>query len=637
MADSTPVLDEIFRYNQSFYAEDLSRSAKKRIRILGLNAGRFDDPIVCRLRTVPLVRDLAYGALSYSWGDKKNFHSITINGKDDFKVTGSVYGALKRLRHPSRVRCVWIDSLCVNQANPDERGDQVSLMADIFRYAELVWVYLGPSSKQVHDAQDPEACEQHLVLWDGDVLVQHSNTSSAVILNGDAMKDDKSQWWWRTWTVQEVSLARRVIVLVGPHQMSWEKALAAFEQGRFDIDNGEMALSRPAYRQMCQVNTVRAKHSWLCPHLRYLLHLTAAHATSDPRDKVYGVLGLLNDECRQSARLAPDYRRKWAEICMDTTMYLIESEDMLDILIEEWPRSIEGAPSWALDFSKGFRSPPSLLGRHEVSYLDPPDRLTNTLRCFASGTTRPSFAVDGCLLSINAIYFDQVTATVHQEPSQSKKICTFRVDPYFLVDVGVGTCSYEDSTVMLCTQDIPQHKLTWDFDVAKTEYERLAILALYCLELIAQAAYEQCSPSSQYEQPASLDVTENFARSVSADWYLRTEQSWLICPGDFEKHVSGFRIHKKTNLFRECAWSTLSRRKLFTTGGGFSGIGTIDVLVGDIIVLPFGASMPFVLRQVPGTQHYKLICECYVAGIMYGELMDEYEKGNGVAETFVLE
>ena len=92
-------VDEIFQHNKSFYQEDITTSQASKFRILGINAGQFSDPLVCRLRTVRLRRNLAYGALAYAWGDRADWESITVNGHLDFRVTANVAIVHRRLRH----------------------------------------------------------------------------------------------------------------------------------------------------------------------------------------------------------------------------------------------------------------------------------------------------------------------------------------------------------------------------------------------------------------------------------------------------------------------------------------------------------------------------------------------------------
>ena len=72
-------------------------------------------------------------------------------------------------------------------------------------------------------------------------------------------------------------------------------------------------------------------------------------------------------------------------------------------------------------------------------------------------------------------------------------------------------------------------------------------------------------------------------------------------------------------------------RSAFTNRCGFAGLGQPEVEQGDLVVILFGADVPFILR--PKDSHYTFIGDCYVHGIMQGELIDliyrDGEKLNG--------
>ena len=598
-------LRDVFKHNSAFYRDDLTTYAKNRIRILGINPGTFHDPLHCRLRSLPLRKDnLSYGALSYAWGDKSSWTSIPLDGKPGFKVTASVASALRRLRHPEQTRCLWVDAICVNQANVKERNQQVALMTDIFRYAELVYVWLGPcgilNPSSTQENSDPECCHQHSFEWDG--TIDFTKTSSPLF---HAHESSKMQWWWRTWAVQEVALARKIAVRIGPHQISWQKALEAFEASWLKTRPGDDAY-RIAYQQFLQFNTLRGKRGWLGEHLRYLLQLTARHAASDPRDRVYGILGLLDQKqiLDASQRLAPDYGKTYPEVCVDATLHLISDEQNLDVLVEDWPRLSE--PSWALDFAKGVRKPPSLLQRGQWSFFDPPRRLGNTLRCHASGDLNLRFEVQGRELVVQGVHFDMVSAMFRNDGEAPDR---FTVEP---VDL-------QDSIRRRSMDVVPRDS---------QEPDNLRTRTLHWLESSAHIVGEKAA-SPMNANISITDQQEQFARTVSTDWYLRAEHPGQIHPDDFTRYAPAFRRHKRSGLFHESAWNTLKDRALFVTEQGFCGVsGSLEVHVGDIVVVLSGCSMPVVLRPM-GSEGggYRLVGECYVSGIVYGELMETKAVG----------
>jgi hypothetical protein len=87
----------------------------------------------------------SYEALSYVWGSWNPVQSILIdNGQLD--VTPNLYAALVRLRDASFPRIIWIDAICIDQADDEEKSDQIRIMANIYGKANRVLVWLGESA-----------------------------------------------------------------------------------------------------------------------------------------------------------------------------------------------------------------------------------------------------------------------------------------------------------------------------------------------------------------------------------------------------------------------------------------------------------------------------------------------------------
>jgi hypothetical protein len=83
-----------------------------------------------------------YEALSYVWGNPGNRRSISID-KHDLPITTNLHAALVSLRDRFLERVLWVDAICINQDDLKERGDQVQYMAEIYRRASRVIVWLG--------------------------------------------------------------------------------------------------------------------------------------------------------------------------------------------------------------------------------------------------------------------------------------------------------------------------------------------------------------------------------------------------------------------------------------------------------------------------------------------------------------
>jgi Heterokaryon incompatibility protein (HET) len=106
-------------------------------------------PIQCQLFDYSLQesgkRMHLYDALSYVWGDSDNPRSIYI-GEHDLPVTENLHTALSHLRNFSLERIIWIDAICINQENTEEKEQQIQFMAKIYSQANRVLVWLGEAA-----------------------------------------------------------------------------------------------------------------------------------------------------------------------------------------------------------------------------------------------------------------------------------------------------------------------------------------------------------------------------------------------------------------------------------------------------------------------------------------------------------
>jgi Heterokaryon incompatibility protein (HET) len=83
-----------------------------------------------------------YEALSYVWGSDKKPQCISI-GELDFHITQNLYVALRQLRDRDYPRIIWVDAICINQDDDEEKQNQIPLMASIYARAFRVIAWLG--------------------------------------------------------------------------------------------------------------------------------------------------------------------------------------------------------------------------------------------------------------------------------------------------------------------------------------------------------------------------------------------------------------------------------------------------------------------------------------------------------------
>lgn len=111
-------------------------------RLLLLAPGRQQETLACALTTVDIQHAPRFEALSYSWGRESASQPIWCDGQPIWIKLNLDY-ALRNLRLPYQARRLWVDALCIDQANVDERTRQVRYMRLIYKHAARTIVWLG--------------------------------------------------------------------------------------------------------------------------------------------------------------------------------------------------------------------------------------------------------------------------------------------------------------------------------------------------------------------------------------------------------------------------------------------------------------------------------------------------------------
>jgi hypothetical protein len=122
------------------------------IRALVLHPGRRDEPIVGHLGSGPLAATPNFEALSYVWGESTKDKTVEIRGIGTVPVTDNLFAALQVLRHEEMRRLLWIDALCIDQENNEEKSWQVLFMREIYSKATRVQIWLGEESEESYRA-----------------------------------------------------------------------------------------------------------------------------------------------------------------------------------------------------------------------------------------------------------------------------------------------------------------------------------------------------------------------------------------------------------------------------------------------------------------------------------------------------
>jgi len=131
-------------------------TAKHEIRVLTILNQLSDEGLVdCSIESISLDDQPEFTALSYCWGAPQPAGAIRVNGVPCY-VTPNLAAVLRPLRFTKDAGTIpiWIDALCINQSDLDERGAQVAMMMFIYAQAECVHVWLGDKMGPSADAME---------------------------------------------------------------------------------------------------------------------------------------------------------------------------------------------------------------------------------------------------------------------------------------------------------------------------------------------------------------------------------------------------------------------------------------------------------------------------------------------------
>ncbi|KAK5681634.1 hypothetical protein LTS10_006167 [Elasticomyces elasticus] len=324
--------------NTGFEYERLNEQ-RCEIRLFTFHGQNELDMLLGRLATVSLCDDEKYDALSYEWGDDKPEKTIIVNDSP-FKVRNNLYSFLSTVaKHGRLKRPIFIDALCINQANQAERSSQVRLMPETYTKAEEVRAWLGPlpvwwtPSPQLWDLgtivprrewrdfsfyirsiREPSTPlrlkPQNVADW-----ARNSGLDNLTVIATSVAA--QSPFWQRLWVVQELMLAKTLSFQLGDRLLDAEKLLQlsrvlsgydtvyvgpAVVLRTITIATHSDALSDGLRFQDAAAILTRKYYapSMMLP-LRKILEEFAVQKCKEPRDHVFGLLGL-----SQSA-IQPDY------------------------------------------------------------------------------------------------------------------------------------------------------------------------------------------------------------------------------------------------------------------------------------------------------------------------------------------
>lgn len=296
-----------------------------------------------------------YETVSYVWGgeegDSTPCKPVYVGSFWDVILTTKNCSAVLRYLRPRKgCRFIWLDAICINQADNIEKPAQISKMGDIYANCERVVAFLGEDlvssspQRRFRPRVDFQKPSFHNVGTSPESDTKTTEFLITCVKSAGLTQEQlfERRYLTRIWIVQEILLSKKAI----------------FPLGDFDIlcDQKEaMHLVLRTNRELLTKSAIGGKS------LSHLLKATSHCHASDPRDRVYGLLGLFKPQ-DISRKLVPNYALSWRDCWVGTAAYALLVERNLILLthalgsnqpaqMPSWVPDIRNSGSWFVDFS----------------------------------------------------------------------------------------------------------------------------------------------------------------------------------------------------------------------------------------------------------------------------------------------
>lgn len=401
--EASPATEE---YRRSIATELYEPIHAYQTRLIKLLPGAQEDFVTCELLTADLIalpglglsatgEMVSYDCLSYSWGYPVFSHRVLCNGIE-VPVIASLYEALRYLRMEDRPKYLWIDAFCINQFDDMEKSKQVQNMLLVYQKCEAVRAWLG-----VPEVQDRMAARYLLKLAKNDTPIRsntgkvHDATCATAYakISADLHHFFNGAWWCRSWIRQEVFASRTLTVHSGPDTYDYSiigRAIDVWQQCQ-PIEHPDSALRVQHLPNQDCFETMRqsriAIKRWLKAGTKLPAPVRCAVDTgawlesllagsrfgaTDPRDKVYGIVGMLEARSQALDLEAPhsedphratfmsrvDYSKFEKVVHQEIIKFLINRDgNLLPLCIfRDRTGDAETEPSWTLSLDQNSRS-----------------------------------------------------------------------------------------------------------------------------------------------------------------------------------------------------------------------------------------------------------------------------------------
>lgn len=685
-------------------------TTKQQIRLIEITS--VNPRIVIKLHIVSLLDYPSFNAVSYVWGSQDGNHEDIIVNDTSIHVTKNLANALYDVhlqwdhddsQPPTSTRVLWADAICINQKDPIEKSHQIPLMKKIYAGAEQVFAWVGrdpqPGSPESFENAFHvlEMLNRELLLQEGGEL-EHGNlqwmsreladifdfkdlflpSSSSHGLFGVAMFMEQ-RYWARVWIFQEMFLARSLLFISGSKSIPYESFRRAINWLRSLIIYSEAQPSTLYYGtlealrivdQNCQifhridkarVASQRVEQLALNAHGKHLKNLRVelhgillsilvvdGFEASDPRDYVYGLLGISGLE------IQPNYGGPWIETFNRPSLELLDlwrecDEDYLSMsdrnswgLIDLWflPFSIADSPDIPIpiDTSGGitrwtplFR--PCLKTRFKGSNGSYPRSRCGLMPAFCNifDGPCPRWSInDAGHLECSGVMIDRVAECGPKGEDPTQELAAWVIEklierPFSVTPEGIRQYSTTPlQRALLNSEDLSVlSKAHTDCDVSQL----FGLLSLGChrseevldrMQVLFQAL---CAHHHEDE------LETLFGSLFRGDFDVVTDDSSL--PNTFSRRLKlldkkdDFSRHRRHQAQWEKALAMAWGPRMGVTKAGQFGRFPLFTEVDDEIWLLKGYDRPVILRKVEG--HNIFVGSAYIVEPLRGRTMEEID------------
>ncbi|TVY16139.1 Heterokaryon incompatibility protein 6, OR allele [Lachnellula arida] len=594
-----------------------------------------------------------FAALSYVWGDENVTGTIVVNGQER-EVTANLEEALRAFCSRDEFTGgfkLWVDAICINQNDIVERGRQVRRMREIYGTAWTVVAWLGEECDQSHKAIQ---LVQDLAGFSNDKSRNSWKNGYERILVFSATE---AGWHFRSSWIECTELimgSSAVLIRCGSSSIEWKTfcaGISLLEEDLWLVKDG--LLRRDVDAQGLTKNTAWSTASL---HLVYQdlsvlsqLEETAGDAGDhqylsfgrildianwaeclDPRDKVYGLVGLMKPDIAQ--HLVPDYTVHPMSVYANATKLFIQSSGSLDPIREGNPWGPTKTPSWIADWQWEGRARmsrtetqlwgPSLLSSKSNASINVPYHSSGARKYEAT------FSGDNLLLNCKGFIIDSVLGLSARGQGY------FAWSKASISQTGQWKSVYGDKTA---TSEALYRSLVADRVSGGNKAD-----ARHSVIFHLPATFSKAGPQFKKLGWSWLSAQENY--------YFRW-QKWRAANRDFllgDHKLGSFfddKVPAGTSEFdftevHSCFDRTCRKRRLMTTKNGYLGWAPDNIYggdeeqtrSGDLVAIIFGCSTPMVIR--PTGKWFLVVGEAYVQGIMDGEAMEVMEAGKAKVQSF---